>query len=346
MAGVADLIIRMQADTRQASQEIAGVDSKISKFGSAAKAAMGVVAAAGAFTLGKQLFEAGVEAEALGRRFDTVFGNASGIRGWVDDVNERFGVSEVKMQGIAASVGDLLVPMGFTRQASADLTQEVLTLAGALSEWTGGTIGAEDAASRITRAFLGEREALIPLGVKISELDVQSRLAAKGQKDLEGDALIAAKAMITLELATERSADALSAYEEGASPALEASNNFKAAIDDLKFELGEVVVAAAPLLSFLADLVGAIIGQFGPIDKLKSGLADLVRNYEDYLIGLQAAASGNAFLTDRIVDALNEYRNMGPSIYTARAALDHWIASLKTAAIEAWNFVSGSEEHT
>src|SRR3990167_4554082 len=329
MAGVADLIIRMQADTRQASQEIAGVDSKISKFGSAAKAAMGVVAAAGAFTLGKQLFEAGVEAEALGRRFDTVFGNASGIRGWVDDVNERFGVSEVKMQGIAASVGDLLVPMGFTRQASADLTQEVLTLAGALSEWTGGTIGAEDAASRITRAFLGEREALIPLGVKISELDVQSRLAAKGQKDLEGDALIAAKAMITLELATERSADALSAYEGGASPALAASNNMKAALDDLKYTFGELITAAAPLLIFFADLLKSLVSQFGAIDKLEGAVEDLTSNYEAYLEMAISAAGGNELLTQKLQDSLTEFERTGPLIDAGKAALDRYVGAVK-----------------
>ena len=67
----------------------------------------------------------------------------------------------------------------------------------------------------LTKAYLGERDALTSLGIKISEADVQARLAANGQDELTGAALEQAKAVATQQLIFEKSTDAQKAWSDG-----------------------------------------------------------------------------------------------------------------------------------
>ena len=102
--------------------------------------------------------------------------------------------------GLATDMGDLLVPMGFTRDQAAGMSTDVIGLSGALSEWTGGTRSAAEVADILQKGMLGERDALKSLGISITEADVAAQLAADGNDKLTGSALAQAKAQATLTL--------------------------------------------------------------------------------------------------------------------------------------------------
>lgn len=194
------------------------------------------------------------QVEAWGRKVDTVFEDQAGtVRAWADDLNERFGLTDDNLAGLAASFGDLLKPMGFTAAEAADMSMEVVGLAGALSEWTGGQRSAADVADTLAKAMLGEREELKGLGISISEAEVQQRILDKGQQDLTGTARQMAEAIATQELIFEKSKDAQKAYAEGGNEALQAQNNLKAAVGELKEELAERL---APVLTDITMWIG------------------------------------------------------------------------------------------
>lgn len=266
MAVVADLkaVLTMDASrfnrgAQQAEQSLGKMSGNMGRLAGAAKAAFGAAGVGMVANWGAQLFKLGVEAEAWGRRFDTVFGEAaSGLRQWADEMNEGFGVSNERLEGMLASVGDLLVPLGLTRRAAADMSRQVLTLAEALSEWVGGARSAEEVTSILAKSMLGERDALKELGVNVLESEVQAALLAKGMQGLTGDAMAQAKALVTLEIIQRRSADAMAAYESGAGGAMGASQQMKAAIDDLKVSAGQAVTKLAPLVGVFASMVGGI----------------------------------------------------------------------------------------
>ena len=244
-------------------QRVAGstdnLDKRMDRFAKGARSAFIGVGVAAAAHFGKELFDLGIQAEAMGRRFDTVFGSAgTGLAADLDKINERFGVSETRMRGLAASAGDLFVPMGFARDAAADMSLEVVNLAGALSEWTGGQRSAADVTQIVSKAILGEREGLKELGVAINEADVKTRIAEKGQQGLTGAAMQQARALATLELVTEKSADALTAYAKGGTEAQKAAGEAAAAIDELKISLAETVVGLAPLVGGIGQLLGGL----------------------------------------------------------------------------------------
>lgn len=221
----------------------------------------GVVAGLGGAAIANELLSTGAQVEAWNRKTTTVFeGNADDVRKWADRNNETFGLTEANLAGVAANFGDLLKPMGFTSDQAAAMSTDVVGLAGALSEWTGGTRSAAEVSEILAAAMLGEREALKGLGINITEADVQARLAAKGQDKLTGAALEQAKAVATQELIFEKSQDAQKAFADGGNEALRSQNKLKAGLADAKERLSAgLTPALATAATWLADrLPGAL----------------------------------------------------------------------------------------
>lgn len=282
----------LQATMRRVGRGTDTLDKKVGKFAAGARTAFIGVGATAAVAFGRELYELGVQATAMERRFDTVFGsNAGGLARKLDEMNERFGVAEERMKGMAASAGDLFVPMGFTRDVAADMSLEVLRLAGALSEWTGGQRSAQEVTDIVAKAILGEREALKGLGVSITEADVKQRLAENGAAALTGELAKQAKAQATLQLITERSADALTAYAEGGDEATLRGKELAAAIDEIKFAAGDLVIQLAPLVGGLVELIELIRGDLPTVESFESGLRGLAEAGVDYAGWSEKAAA-------------------------------------------------------
>lgn len=220
------------------------ISSVSSKVGSAMKggAALGIGAIA---LMGPQLIDLGGKLDTWSLKVDTVFGDsAESVRKWADKNNELFGITDEELSGLAASFGDLIKPMGFTSSETAAMSQKVVGLAGALSEWTGGTKSAAEVSEVLAKAMLGERDGLVELGIKISDADVQARLAAKGQDKLTGSALEQAKALATQELIFEKSTDAQKAYAEGGNKTVRAGNKLKAVWGEIQVVLAQKLIPA------------------------------------------------------------------------------------------------------
>jgi len=312
MADLGKIEARLKVDGRQFSRGMKKAEREVKTFsGEARKGAKGVetfqkalkaAAALGAAKLAADLFKLGVQAEAWGKRYTRVFGEATNILDdWVRDQNQRFGVAEDRLKGMAAGVGDLLVPMGFARKEAAGMSKEILTLANALSEWTGGTRSAEQVADVLTRALLGEREALKGLGVSLTEADIKTELARQGMTGLTGETLAQAKAQVTLELITKRSADALAEYGANADSAQVAQKKLEAAIEDLQVQAGKALLAVAPLVSKIAELIafGGEVIDIVVNFKLPGGLGTagglFAKGVKGLVVGLPGIAGEAAF---------------------------------------------------
>ncbi len=257
----------MRASIKEAEDLATRLNHTVDRIGTRMKQALGAAGVAGAVHLGAQLFTLGGQAEAFQRRYQTVFAGATDVLDrFIEAQSSRFGISDAAMQGLASSVGDLLVPLGMERDAAADITVESLETANALSEWTGGQRTAEDVTQILIGAMLGERDALKGLGVDLDQADIDARLAQKGQEALTGEARKQAEALATLELVREQSADALTAYTEGEAGAQAAAKEFSAALAEVKESAADLVVELAPAVSAVAKLVGLLSGDIPQMD--------------------------------------------------------------------------------
>ncbi len=290
-----EVAFKITIDDRDFDQGIRRVEGKLkqsgrsfSDFATGVQFAMSAVAGSAVLAFVGQMNELAVKAESTERRAATVFGAlAREAEEWADRNNEAFGVAKNDLLEMAAATQDLLVPLGFTRQQAFDMTQTILETSNALSEWTGGSISAADAADRLRKAILGEREGLKELGVKISEADVKQRLLEKGQGDLTGAALEQAKAQATLELILERSRDALDAYTRAGDSALRKQKELTAQAKDMEQALAlvvkeaiEPVIEDAGMWGESLQLIGEAMEETGLVaDDTKgfwSGLTDAV----------------------------------------------------------------------
>jgi phage-related protein len=242
------------------------VGSKIgSGIAKGVKMAVAGIAVAGgaAAVVGKQMFDLGANLEALGAKSKTVFGDQLGaVEKWAAGSAAAMGLTKSQAVGLAAGFGDLLIPMGFTRKAAADMSTKVVGLSGALAEWSGGKRTAAEVSEILQAAMLGERESLKGLGISITEEDVKARLAAKGQSKLTGALLQQAQAVATQELIFEKSKDAQAAYAAGTAKGIRAQSEFTAKVGEAKEALAKALYPIlTKVMTYIADNVEPAIAK-------------------------------------------------------------------------------------
>lgn len=246
----------------EASSALKRIGANVSGFGNTVRSALktaaigatALVAAVGGLTAGvAAIYDAVGGLEQLDRKAQAVFGDTlPTVQAWADANAHAMGLTRTEAIAAAAGLQDLLIPMGFTREAATAMTTETIGLSGALAEWSGGQYDAAEVSQILAKAMLGEREQLKSLGISITEADVQTRLAAKGQEELTGAALQQAKAIATQELIFEKSADAQAAFKSGGDSLYRTQQELKAAIGETK---ESVLRALAPAMREVADLV-------------------------------------------------------------------------------------------
>lgn len=214
--------------------------------------------------IGTALVKSAIDAEETANKFNTAFRD---VRQEADAtaraLQENYGLSRVESQQLLAATGDLLKGFGATGAEALSLSDKVQRLAVDLASYNNVEGGAARASQILTKAMLGEREGLTQLGIKISEAEVQGRLLARGQQDLEGRALLLAKAQATLELATEQSGDAMGDFARTQDSAANQLRILKARFQDAATALGEDLL---PLATQLIGWARDAVEQFAALD--------------------------------------------------------------------------------
>lgn len=306
-----DLVARFLGDSKgferasgRVRRDAGKTDQKVQRFSKSIKGALGVAAAGGAIRLGAELFNTGVQIEAMERRFEKVFGDSgTKLNTWLKQNAERFGMSDERARGMAAAVGDLLIPMGFARGEAARMTEKVLTTAAALKEFTGDSRSQAEIAQIVAKAFTGEREGLKDLGAGFTEAELKARLLEKGQAGLTGQALDQAKAIATIEIVMEKSTDALSDFKDGQTDAEAAASKFSSNLDELKVNAGKLVTQLDFLVSAGGDLLGVFTGDFG---QDFSAATEILRKAGPELAGSLAGAQR---MFDLVGDSVDFFRS-------------------------------------
>lgn len=124
---------------------------------------------------------------------------------------KTFNYAESTAKKIMGSAGDIYTGMGIAASGALDLADQTAYLGGALSKLNPQLGSAAEATQALISGATGEREALKRWGIIIQEAAVQQKLLERGQKDLAGSALLAAKAQAVLDIAYEQSPNALNA---------------------------------------------------------------------------------------------------------------------------------------
>lgn len=262
------------------------------------RALAGVVAVFGGLSLeniigrviefGVKLFGIGTELEGMRQKTQTVFGEAAVIvEGFAEKNARALGLAKQDYLNLATAAGDLLVPMGFTQKAAADLSVELVNQGGILAAWSKGKVDAEQATEILQKALLGERDALNTLGIDIKQSLINDELKRRGLDNLTGESLRQAEALVTLEQITKQSAAANEDFEKSTGGLARQKAQLRAQISEITQKLAEgllpmfskLIQFAGPLISMIFDL-GKHLFDFGQ----KLGVFKLTGAIFDFLL--------------------------------------------------------------
>lgn len=308
---------------------------------------------------GKRLFQTGVAQDSFARKTATVFEDAQSIvEGFAKQTAEDLGLTEQQYINLATAAGDILVPMRFQREEAAEISSEIVNLSGALSEWTGGQKTAEEVTSTLIKALTGEREELKSLGIVISEEDVKRRLQLKGLEKVTGAAREQARAMATLELITEKSADAQANFADNSDSNARRLARLRARITEISERIANLLLPAFERLisvaesvtGFFDDVADSVSGLVDPagaaseafqeqsetVDNLQRGLNPLLERYDELNTKTNLNAEEQAELKSVI-------QQIGEIVPTAITQFDQYGETIGISADKVRDFVAAQQ---
>ena len=238
--------------TKAISTSLDDVNAKTSFWGKTLQIAVGVLGGLSLENIlqslaayGQKLFGLGVAQDSMASKTATVFGAAERIvRDFAAKTAQSIGLAKSEFVNLATNVGDLLVPMGFSQEAAAHLSNELVRMGGVLSEWSNGKFTTAEATEILQKALLGERDALNSLGIDIKQELIDAELKLRNQDKLTGAAKRQAESLITLQLITEQSSAANTRFEATTDSLVRKKAEFKAKIAELTVGLSSGLIPA------------------------------------------------------------------------------------------------------
>lgn len=161
------------------------------------------------------------------------------------NLKDNFGLSSRAALQLLGDTGDLLVGFGFTESAALEMSKQVNELAVDLASFTNVQGGAQSASAALTKALLGERESVKTLGISILESDVKARVLLNTQKGLVFESNRQAKAVATLQIATEQSSKAIGDFERTSESFANQMRITRARLEDLGIQIGKILLPLA-----------------------------------------------------------------------------------------------------
>jgi len=221
-------------------------------LGSIGKVLVGAFAVKSILNFGEHLLEVGTESEAFEKRAQTVFGNSLEIvEKFAEQSAKSLGLTEVGFLGAAAAIGDILVPLGLSRERAAEMSVEAVKLGGALKEFTGDSRSAAEISNIVARSLTGEVEGLKTLGVVIDQTSIQFKDLVKSKQVDLGLTQQQAKAEAIFQIAIDSSGDALKSFETNTNSLARQQAILTATLEEQTEHLAELLTPA-----FLAALKG------------------------------------------------------------------------------------------
>lgn len=248
MSGIRRDLQRLERQTSASSKR---VQSNFSKMGTAVKAALGVAAVGiiGRFIAANVKLASSVEE--MQSKSSVVFGSfVEGVRADLQEFGDAVGRSTHELEGMASSVQDTFVPLGFARGEAADLSVALTKLAVDVASFNNASD--TDTMQAFQSALVGNHEAVRRFGIVITEAELQAELFRMGINKNSKDVDAATKVQARLNLIMNGTADAQGDAERTAGSFANRSKALSAALEEL------MVNVMTPLLPILADFVGQV----------------------------------------------------------------------------------------
>jgi hypothetical protein len=239
-----------------------------------------IFAAKSLLDFSKSALDAAVSAEEAGAAFDTTFGTAAARATlFLEDFANKAGLTVGEAQQLQATLGAVAQGIGFTQEASADLSIELTKIAADVASFSNISAGAEPVLQAFRSALVGEREALKTYGIAITEAEVQSKAFEITAKRNTDELTRQDKALATLALIQSKAAVQIGDLDRTQASFANQSRALNAELRQLREEIGEELIpVAAELLPIFREFAFDV----API--LINGFAGLAQSVGDFAL--------------------------------------------------------------
>lgn len=339
-----------QADLRRLGLTAGGSMSQVDQLKNAIRAGVGIGAGAqavegvlagvervGRFAVDQigAAVSAAAQLEQSGGAVNAVFrGAAAEVSKFSRGSAESVGLSTAAYEQQAAIVGSLLQNLGRSRQESARLANELITLGADLGATFNASTG--QAVNAITAAFRGEFDTIERFGVRINQTAVNARALKLGLAETTTEISEQAKAQAVLSLLYEQTAGAAGQFAREENTLIGQQQRFQAELENARAELGQaflpamtdlvkvsregidVLAAFGRNISFIQSEASKALG---PIDDLAGSIFGAVSSAVAKF-DLRSEAKGLVDVNDRMRELQQTARAMGVDLAGMFADLD------------------------
>lgn len=208
-----------------------------------------------------------------------VFGtSATSVLGFGETASAALGMSKQAALSAAGTYGNLFVSMGMTTSKAADMSTNIVSLAGDLASFN--NMDPTEVLDKLRAGLTGESEPLKALGVNINQAAIEAKALEMGLAPAWTNTLKISEAQIKVEKSTKAAAEAVKKYGANSIQAREASNSLMAAKIKLteaqQEETGELDAAAKAQATYALILEQTKTAQ-GDFSRTSTGLANQSR---------------------------------------------------------------------
>jgi hypothetical protein len=257
------LLVMVNASIKDFSSKMQNVSRTLTKTSKQMKSlgssmSMSITAPLGLFSAAA--IKSASDFDEANSKFNTIFRDISkSANETAQDLANSFGLSSGEALELLGNTGDLLTGFGFTQEEALGLSEQVNKLAVDLASFTNFSGGASGSSEALTKALLGEREAIKSLGIAITEADLKKFAEEQGLVFKELDRV--AKAQLTFDLALRQSQNAVGDFERTQGSFANQTRILKADISDLAVSFGQMLLPIAmKIVQIAKDLVNGFLG--------------------------------------------------------------------------------------
>jgi len=334
--------------TKDFNRSVENAKKSNSKFASGMSGLKKTAVAGGAIFAAKSLFDfsksavdAAVAADEAASAFGTTFGTAADrATRFLEDFANKAGLTVAEAQQLQSTLGAVAQGIGFTQEASADLSIELTKIAADVASFSNISAGAEPVLQAFRSALVGEREALKTYGIAITEAEVQTEAFLQTGKENADMLTRQEKALATLALIQQKAAVQIGDLDRTQASFANQSRLVNAELRELREEIGRELIPALEILlpkfrSLVQDVTPSLIEGFGNaanavinlvlaldrLNDLDKGIIYLINNFSD----LAAEQRLYNEINDRSIDQANLFRiqqaGLGREIIKVRTQL-------------------------
>lgn len=276
-------------------------------FGRIKNAVTGLFLGGAIVGVGRQLLSLGSDAEETNGRFSVVFGDLNRQASqWADNFASATGRGRSEIRSYLASSQDLLVGFGFTREAGADLSQQIVALGVDIASFQ----NADEAETimRIESAIRGEAGSAATLGVVLNDVARERARMNLGIENTLRNLTAEERALINFQVLLEGTTDS-----QG--DATRTAGSFANQVRRLGNSLTTIAeVIGGLLIPVFGTVVNSINSFLAPaIDSINMGLTENDENVVAYVESLnlgERAISGLAGAFQSLPDPIQESISM------------------------------------